>query len=210
MCALNVVKGMKLNMKDLKESLKIKNFVINPIILKNLKKLDINLNEFLLILYFINVKNELDLEDIKKHFDFNEEEVLSIFNSLISKKLIEIVMIKGKNGIEEEVSLEMFYDKLIMNLEVTEEKNDDIYSKFESEFGRTLSPMEYETISNWIYNKIPEETILKALKEAVLNGVTSLRYIDKILYEWNKKEIKTSKDDYVELFDYDWLDENYE
>ena len=55
-------------------------------------------------------------------------------------------------------------------------------------------------------------------KEAVYNGVNNLRYIDKILFEWNKKGYKKSEDivrsknskddDYIEeIYDYDWLNE---
>ncbi len=188
-------------MKEIKEILKTKSYVINPIILKNINKLNITLNEFLLMLYFINEKNELDLEDIKNKLNIEENEILNSFNSLINKKIIEIIMKKNEKNIKEEISLDLFYEKILLN-DKQEEQPSDIYIEFESEFGRTLSPMEYETISNWIYNKIPEETIRKALKEAILNGVTSLRYIDRILNEWTKKEVKK---DYVELFDYDWL-----
>ena len=47
--------------------------------------------------------------------------------------------------------------------------------------------------------------------------MTNLRYIDKILYEWKKKGIKSQKDianvkkgeqsKNEEVFDYDWLNE---
>ncbi|MDE5587357.1 MAG: DnaD domain protein, partial [Bacilli bacterium] len=62
-----------------------------------------------------------------------------------------------------------------------------------------------------------------ALKETVFNGVSNLRYMDKILHEWNKKGYKTvsdveiSKQKYqqeqrqkekLELFDYDWFDDD--
>ena len=89
-------------------------------------------------------------------------------------------------------------------------------AKFEKEFGRTLSPVEYETISKWIESNIPLELIEAALKEAILSGVNSIRYIDKILFEWNKKGYKTpsdiinksKKDEYIEeIYDYDWLNE---
>ena len=45
----------------------------------------------------------------------------------------------------------------------------------------------------------------------------NLKYIDKILYEWTKKGYRKAsdvrrkkrvKEEDVELFDYDWLDEN--
>ena len=108
----------------------------------------------------------------------------------------------------------MLYFYLIENDK--KDNSSDIYSKFEKEFGRTLSPVEYETISKWIESNIPLELIEAALKEAILSGVNSIRYIDKILFEWNKKGYKTSsdivnknkKDEYIEeIYDYDWLNE---
>ena len=54
--------------------------------------------------------------------------------------------------------------------------------------------------------------IKDALKEAVLNGVNNLKYIDKILFEWKKKgykKVNNKKEDesLVSLPDYNWLDE---
>ncbi len=96
-----------------------------------------------------------------------------------------------------------------------------MYTFFEKEFGRTISSMEYEIIHAWLEKGFSEELILGALKEAVYNGVNNLRYIDKILYEWQKKGYKTMKDveknnfkrnnektEMKELFDYNWLDDN--
>ena len=51
-----------------------------------------------------------------------------------------------------------------------------------------------EIISAWIENGTSEETIKLALKEATYNGVTNLRYIDRIISEWSKKGIKTQED----------------
>ena len=64
--------------------------------------------------------------------------------------------------------------------------------------------------------------IIGALKEAIFNGVKSFRYIDRILYEWQKKGF-TSMDDVNkdlknkpkesyndEIFDYDWLNDDEE
>ena len=103
-----------------------------------------------------------------------------------------------------------------------EESSSDVYSLFESEFGRTLSPTETQIISYWIVSDIPEDLIKEALKEAVLSGVHNMRYIDKILFEWTKKgykevsdiKRKTEKEEKIEeIYDYDWLndkEENYE
>ena len=81
--------------------------------------------------------------------------------------------------------------------------------------------MEYEIIQSWCGGEFSQELIVLALKEATYNGANNLRYIDKILYEWKKKGIKTKEDvekqknefhkkkelQTKELFDYDWLNE---
>jgi DnaD/phage-associated family protein len=82
------------------------------------------------------------------------------------------------------------------------------------------SPMEYEIINSWLDTGYDKELIISALKEAVFNGVFKLNYIDKILYEWNKKGIKTpndiekdkvnyskKKEEKKELYDYNWLED---
>ena len=58
----------------------------------------------------------------------------------------------------------------------------EIFSLFEQEFGRFLSPMECESISMWLdEDGHSVEIIRAALKEAVLAQKLSLRYIDRIL-----------------------------
>ena len=86
---------------------------------------------------------------------------------------------------------------------------------FEREFGRTLSPMEFETINGWVNNGVKPELIKDALKEAVLSGVTTIRYIEAIIREWSKnggkkttkRKEKEEPEEYSELFDCEWLDE---
>lgn len=196
-------------MNNVRASFKTKNFIINENVVKTIKNLDITLKEFLLLLYFINIKALLDLNDIKKVLGFNEEETLNTYTSLITKGLIEVKVFKESGVVSEVISLDMFYDKLVMNTK-NEENNTDIYSKFESEFGRSLSPIEYETINRWLENGVSEEIITSALKEAVINGASNLRYIDKIIYEWTKKGVKPKEEDYTFIDDFDWLNDGDE
>ncbi|HBP12747.1 MAG TPA: hypothetical protein DD613_01615 [Firmicutes bacterium] len=196
-------------MNNVRASFKTKNFIINENVVKTIKNLDITLKEFLLLLYFINIKALLDLNDIKKVLGFNEEEILNTYTSLITKGLIEVKVFKDSGVVSEVISLDMFYDKLVMNTK-NEENNTDIYSKFESEFGRSLSPIEYETINRWLENGVSEEIITSALKEAVINGASNLRYIDKIIYEWTKKGVKPKEEDYTFIDDFDWLNDGDE
>lgn len=68
----------------------------------------------------------------------------------------------------------------------------DLFTVFEQEFGRPLSPMECETISAWLdQDRYPEELIRFALKEAVFAGKLHFRYIDRILIEWNRNRVTT-------------------
>lgn len=197
-------------MSELRNIFKSRDFVINSNIIKCISKLDISLDEFLLLLYFINISCNLDSDDIKDKLGFEEDKIFETFNKLINKKYIEMV-VESKDGmVIESIKLDSFYDRLALNKSV-DTKETDIYSLFEKELGRTLSTFEAEMISKWLENGTSEETIKSALKEAILNGVSSFKYIDKIIYDWSKKGIKTKikeENNHEELFDYDWLDDN--
>ena len=186
---------------------KTTSFQLNSYVVKGLKSLDLTMNELLLVLYLLNIKNSLDLVDIESKVSLSEEEVLSSYSTLLSKGLIEVKMEKIDGKINETISLENLYNKLIYNEKEQKSNNDDIYSCFEREFGKTLSAMEYEIINKWLENGTKEEMIKEALKEAVKSGVTNLRYIDKIIHEWSKKEDTDQKE---ELFDYDWINNEQE
>ena len=153
------------------------------------------------------------------------------FISILQKeKLIEIQVIKNeKNIMEEYISLDFFYDKI--SLDIVNESLDDnikkiekenIFEILEKEFGRSLSAIEIEIVKAWQENKYSDEIIKEAIKESVMNGVPSLRYIDKILYTWHTKGIKTIEDveknrrnfrkkedsKKIDVFDYDWIDDD--
>lgn len=74
-----------------------------------------------------------------------------------------------------------------------------VYNKFEQEFQRLLTPMEKEIINDW-REKNTDETIIKALKEAVYSNALSLRYIAKILDRWQNEDSPAPE------FDTSWLD----
>jgi DNA replication protein len=197
-------------MKELRNEFLTKDFIVNSNIIKSISNIDITLDEFLMILYFINVSYNLDVESIKDKLGFNEEKAVNVFSSLINKKYIEMVVSNVNGNVVEIVNLDPLLDRLVLNKR-TEDVNTDIYAVFESELGRTLSSFEYEMINDWLNKGTSEETIKEALKEAILNNVRNFRYIDKIIYEWNrngvKKRIKEEKT-LIDMFDYDWTSEN--
>lgn len=79
----------------------------------------------------------------------------------------------------------------------------DIYHIFQCEFNRLLTPLEKEIIEDWKKEGFSDDTIIKALKQAVYNSAVSFRYIYKILQSWKSQE--TNNDD-VQDQDLSWLD----
>ena len=185
-------------MNDLRKMFTTKDFVINSNIVKCISNIDIT-----------NESNVLNINDIKEKLGFDEDKIVNIFGNLINKKYIEMNVINNNNEVIEKVNLDPLYDRLALNKKV--DNNDtDIYLLFERELGRTLSSFEYEIINKWIEDGISEDIIKGALKEAILNDVRNFKYIDKIVYEWNKKGVKNrlnKEKSEEEIYDGDWLSE---
>ena len=204
--------------------LRDKNFVLPQVLFYKYKELNLTLEELYFIIYLLNI-NSLVFNPKQFSNDLNMDmaSVLEMVTTLTSKDILSLEMIKEGNIRNEYLKLDKLYNKLAFILinEEDKEKTTSLFDVFEKEFGRTLSPIEYELINGWLDNEFSEELVLKALKEAVYNGVSNLRYIDKILYEWKKKGIKTAKDvemnrtkfqnkkeERPEVFSYDWLNDN--
>lgn len=202
--------------------LKSKNYVVSDFLIKNYKVWNLDVDEFIILIYLMNSSNLVcDYKLISNELGMDLEVVMNKINELSIKKLLEIKVLKNSsNKLEEQISLDLLYNKVFMQIIDVKEEEDksNIYSVFESELGRTLSPIEYELINGWLECNYKEEIILAALKEAVFNGVNNFRYIDRILFEWNKKGIDTvdkiskykkefRKDTNVEVPDYDWLND---
>lgn len=176
--------------------------VIPLFMLQHYKELKLEIGEFLFLMYLYNLGNKFIFDPSKFASDLNLDikDVMNYIGALSDKHFIRVEVMKNDKGLMEEmVLMDDFYSKLslitmdeINNASSTDSSN--IYEVIEKEFGRTLSPMEYEIIRAWLDNDMSEELIQEAIKEATYNGVSNLRYIDKILYEWSKLGIKTAKD----------------
>ena len=198
-------------------------YVTNSLFIKKALELNLSLEEFLMLVYFDNdYTSYLNMEELSKNIGLSSEEAYEVFTNMLTKKIIDVKTAKDIEGrLIERVSLDNFYTMIMEDEQkvLKEEKKTDIYAEFETEFARPITSMEYEIINAWLNHNYSEEMIIGALKEAVYNGVKNLRYIDKILFEWNKKGFKTMNDvnnhlktrepkkEDSELFDYNWLDD---
>src|SRR5574344_975166 len=171
-----------------------KDFVIPRLLLCNLTKLNILYDELVIIIYLINVDKYYDPEGIAQDLNIDVETVVTTVSNLCDKDIVKINMEKQGTLNIEKISLKPLYKKLSMLLVEPEKTNNkDLYSTFEASFGRALSPIEYEIIGKWQETK-SEDLIVLALKETINRGITSVKYIDKILVEWEKKGFKTIED----------------
>lgn len=208
-------------MDKILELLKDGSITVPKIFFTQYKTLEINDKEFIVLMYLMNYNGGFNPKQIGNELGISFKEILEIINDLCEKGFIEIEVRDVRNIKEEYISLNKLYEKLaflVLNQDDKDSKPNNLFSIFEKEFGRTLSPIEYELINAWKENHFSEELILAALKEAVLNGVSSLRYIDKILYEWNRKGIKSVNDlskqkevkpkKELDVFHYDWLNDD--
>ncbi|MDO4369241.1 MAG: DnaD domain protein [bacterium] len=198
--------------------LKGNNLVIPSYLFVNYRNLKLNEKQLIFLSYIISSDMVFDAYLFSKDLGWEIAEVMTTISELNEMKLIDLGVKKENGKMKEYIDLSNFYQKILLDA-LDDEKEEDIPSKvyniIESEFGRTLSPIENETIAGWLNAGIDESLIKAALKEAVLNGVSNLKYIDKILFEWSKKGYKKESDikkkkkreKGEELFEYDWLDE---
>lgn len=206
-----------------------KKFIIETLFLKESLKYNLTLKEFIVLMYFDNDYDlTFDVKKISKATCLSENDTLIAFNSLLTKKLIKLNQIKNEGGkVIDKVSLENFYNNLkeTIDLEKEEKNENSIFFKFQEKFGKGLSGMDYEIINAWLSKGFSESLILEALDEAIKNDAPSLRYIDKILFEWNKKGYKgkeelekvfknenkinkEAKNFETSVFEYNWLDDD--
>lgn len=208
--------------------------VIPLFLLQHYKELKLEINEFIFLMYLYSLGNKFVFDPLKFSAELNltTKDVMNYISILSDKNFISVDVMKNEKGLMEEVVLlDNFYKKLSLITmdevnQVSRSENSNIFEVVEKEFGRTLSPIEYEIIKAWLDNGMDEEVIKEAIKEATYNGVSSLRYIDKILYEWGKNGIKTVSDvldnrkkrakareketsdvDIDEIVDWDWFDD---
>ena len=208
--------------------IKEKDLTIPRILFRNYKKLGLTEEELLILICLINngEKTVYNPNIFTEELDMDKYTAMQLLNDLTEKNIINIKLENNRYGKKEEyIYIDLLYKK-IYNLIFGEETiteptlDNDIYLKFEMELGRTISPTEIELINDWLRDGVTNEIIEEALKEAVFNNVRNFKYIDRIIYNWRSKGLKTKNDIIKEkknyraaqaikepIYDYNWLEE---
>ncbi|MFT4413057.1 DnaD domain protein [Fredinandcohnia humi] len=179
---------------------------IPKIVMSSYKQLQLNEEEMMVlfqILTFMESGNFFPTpSEISSRMTLSETRCTEILRQLIQRGYLEINEDNDENRvIFERYSLRPFWEKIIQYLfyqTINEEKEKakqqelDLYTVFEQEFGRPLSPFECESLAMWLDQDHHDPVIIKAaLREAVMSGKLNFRYIDRILFEWKKNGIRT-------------------
>ena len=182
------------------------NVNISQLFFQFYKELKITDEEAMLLMHiqaFQQTGNQFPTPDeIGARMMTSQKSVTTMLQKLMQQGYLAIEQTTENDVLTEIISLQPLWDRLLdcvfkEQYEVKEnsqkELEGEIFQLFEQEFGRFLSPMEIETISMWMdQDGHTPEVIRMALKEAVISQKISLRYVDRILFEWKKKNIKTS------------------
>lgn len=213
-----------MNQVKLNEYVKERKIVIPLYFLKMYKEFNLNIDELVLLFYLYDKdKIVFDPTIISKDLEEDTLFVMQNISTLTDKGLINVSALKdGKGLMEEVIDLSPLYN--ILSLKIMEQLNtnsideENIHHLIEQEFGRRLTPLEHEMIDDWEKNNYNKKLIKEAVKEASINGVSNLRYIDKILFDWNKQGIKVpadikkneKKESVTEIYECDWLNDDDE
>lgn len=195
-------------MLSIKDFLKADSTIVSNLLLTYYQKIGMSDRDFLFYLQLLNYNQSgnpfPDLGVISETMSVSVDELFQTLQNLIDKGFISIETSLNEKGQQEDrYDLTLIYDRLSAFLEQQNQKEVEVskeneiaqlYQTFETEFGRPLSPIEYETIQNWLtVDHYSLDLIHLALREAVLNQAYSLKYIDRILLAWERKNLKSKE-----------------
>ena len=156
-------------------------------IFKKYREYGITDSELVVILHIIAYqqieRNFPNLSELEDRMGLDQEQIAAILQKLFASGLI------AQMG--NRISIRPLIEKMV-GISDNNELLVSVFTRFEEEFGRLLSPIEYEQISRWLEeDHYPEWMIVEALRESVLAGVYNFRYVDSILREWERANIKS-------------------
>ena len=173
----------------------------NTLLLTTYKELGLNEQEYVLLVLLARLlktnPSGWTFSDISTHMTIDEANCSVLFINLVERQYITVSSKMDERGKRfEEYSIAPLFEKIETLLrqqktQATSTQREEIFSMIEQEFG-ILSPLDIETIHLWMTeDNFDQELIKLAIREMNSYQIKSIRYIDKILLDWKKKNIKT-------------------
>lgn len=174
-------------------------------LLKFYKQLNLSEAEAMLLMHILSFR-EIEgktfptVHELQERMSVPAKDVVKYLRELVKKQYIAIVEETDENGLRgSRYDVQPLFEKLAdcyiqqmgaRVIQKEEQREAGLVTKFEQEFGRPLSPMECEILVKWLEeDRLSDELILAALKEAVFTGKLNFKYIDRILLEWKKNNV---------------------
>ncbi len=192
---------------------------IPNLLLKRYKRLSLSDEEMMLLIHLLSFQQEgirfPTLAQLEERLSMPGIRLIQLLQKLMKEEWLTIdEWVDAKTQVRfEQYNLEPLYQKLSVYLrhefageetaaathpdayhqpESKREYAGSLYSQFEQAFGRPLSPIEIQTMQLWLeQDEYSDELIVTALREASSVGKLHIRYIDRILLEWQRNKIKT-------------------
>lgn len=179
-------------------------------LLAHYREIGVTNDELLVYLQFkrlIDQGNQFpDAAVIAKSLGESTNAVFQRLHEMLAKKLLTIESITADDQkIHDRYNFDGLYDKLAVALKkqpvstqaseqaTSENSRQKVFRAIQTEFGRDLSPIEMQSISKWFDEDHYEPEVIElALREAVLRQVYNLTYMDRILLNWQKRNLKTA------------------
>lgn len=191
------------------EQLKSRPVIIRQELLDHYADMGLNETELVILIKLLHsaeISNKQpSIESLQRGSTLDSREITAIIQRLIQYDLLELNVNKDEEGkFTEYMNLDKFYTRLselMDEIEVKEVAKDNavafenVFKNIEQTFGRALSPYEIETINQWLdvdQHELP--VIQAALDEAASQNKLNFKYIDRILLNWKKNNVKTIED----------------
>lgn len=146
--------------------------------------------------------------DLANDMSLEEGGVAALFMDGLEKGFIEISQKSDDMGRRfEEYSLASLFGRIETawkqkNRKSTASAREELFKLLEMDFG-LLSPKDIETAYMWLDDDGFDPEIIKlALVEMKSNQITSIKYVDKILLEWKKKNVRTVDEAKRQMIDF--------
>ena len=192
-----------------KFQLKTRPVVIRRELLDHYSELGLDEQDLIILIKLIYASEtsnkQPSIELLQKGSNMQPREVTAVIQNLIQRELLELNVNKDEEGrFTEYMNLDPFYEKLSQllkketmttNVQSDKEKFKTLFQMIEQTFARPLSPYEIETLNQWIdVDQHDIDIIQAALDEANSQNKLSFKYMDRILLNWKKNNVKTIDD----------------
>lgn len=186
------------------KAINIKEYIIN-----NYVNLGLDEKSAMLLIHIYNFKENgidfLSINNLTSKMSIEFVECSNLVLSLVQRQFISFDLEVDDFGkTKEKYTLTPLYEKIFMLInqdsqEIVKENEGnqvvELIHIIETEFGRTLSSFEIQIITSWINEyRFSFDLIKLAIKEALLSNAYNLKYVDRILINWNKKNIVSVED----------------